>query len=260
MSLSLFEEINAQLQGVTKELAYHIVGDPLVVPNLKEYLDISYKYQLKVHLTTTANNLTSDFFEVLMHPALKQVNFSINSYNANSHKKSLDEYLEPILQYLYYAKTKQQKHFINLRIWNLDDIQSAKTFNEAVFQKVNEYFNIQLNAREVYTQQPKNIKIASKIFFNFDDYFEWPSLTTSWVSKEGFCYGLDSHFGILASGVVVPCCLDKDGIVNLGNIQQNSLQTILTSPRVQNIQQGFKMNQVIESLCQHCSYRRRFDH
>ena len=259
MSLALFENINAQLQGMTKELAYHIVGDPLVVSNLKQYLDVSYKYQLKVNITTTANNLKSQQYTMLMHPTLKQVNFSINSYNANSHKKTLEAYLSPIIDYIQFAKSQQQNHFINLRIWNLDEEQSAKAFNQAIFDKVNEVFDLKLDLSEVYEKRPKNIKIAPKIFFNFDDYFEWPSLEHKTVSTSGFCYGLDSHFGILCSGVVVPCCLDKDGIINLGNVRENTLENILRSQKVCAIQEGFKNQQVVETLCQKCSYRQRFD-
>ncbi len=79
------------------------------------------------------------------------------------------------------------------------------------------------------------------------------------MSKEGFCYGLDSHFGILSSGKVIPCCLDKDGVVDLGNTNNSQLEDILTSPRVKAIQNGFKERKVIEELCQKCEYRTRFD-
>ncbi len=259
MSTSLFEKINQEAKAYTNELAYHVVGDPLVVMNLSDYLDISEKNDLKVNITTTANNLKKEMFEVLLHPALKQVNFSLNSYNANSHKKSLDEYLKPIFDYLKFAIQHNQQHFINLRIWNLDDEKSAKAFNQAVFDYANKLFNTQMDIDDIYEKRPKNIRIASKLFFNFDDYFEWPSLDGDFVSNEGFCYGLDSHFSILASGKVTPCCLDKDGVIDLGDLNEKTLEEVLNSKRVKEIQKGFKNNRVVEELCKHCSYRIRFD-
>ena len=87
MSLEKFDDINAQLKPYTKELAYHIVGDPLVLSNLNDYLNISLKHDLKVNITTTANNINEKHYDALMNPTIKQINFSINSYNANSHKK-----------------------------------------------------------------------------------------------------------------------------------------------------------------------------
>jgi len=259
MSLEKFDDLNKQLKDVTNELAYHIVGDPLVLSNLQEYLEISKKNRLKVNITTTANNLNETHFESLMNETIRQINFSINSYNANSHKKTLKEYLEPILNFCEYAKEKRQHFFINLRIWNLDESQSAREFNKNVFDLVNEKFNCKIDIEKVYNEKPKNIKIDRMIFFNFDDYFNWPSLNNEFVSNKGFCYGLDSHFGVLSSGTVVPCCLDKDGIINLGNTNTTRLKDILTSKKVKDIQNGFKNGEVIEELCQKCDYRKRFD-
>jgi radical SAM protein with 4Fe4S-binding SPASM domain len=259
MSLDKFEQINKELAPITRELAYHIVGDPLVVSNLNKYLDISKKYDLKVNLTTTGYSLKEEQFESLNNEAIKQINFSINSYNGNSHKKTLDEYLTPIFEFCKYALDKEVDFFINLRIWNFDDEKSAKEFNREVFKKAFEYFDMSLDIEEFYVARPKNIRVARKIFFNFDDYFEWPSLENEFVSDKGFCYGLDSHFGILANGTVVPCCLDKDACINLGNVFEDSLENILKSKRVQDIKDGFKKGLVVEELCQKCSYRTRFD-
>lgn len=259
MSLEDFDNINKQLKPFTKELAYHIVGDPLVLKNLNEYLDISLKHDLKVNITTTANKISTKDYDALMNKTIKQINFSINSYNANSHKKSLDEYLNPILDFVKYAQKNLHEYFINFRIWNLDESKSARDFNTQVFKKVNECFNTDINIDDVYNQRPKNIRIAKKLFFNFDEYFNWPSLENDFVSDKGFCYGLDSHFGILTSGDVVPCCLDQNACINLGNTNDSQLSDILNSNRVKTIQTGFREGRIVEELCQKCEYRTRFD-
>lgn len=259
MSLEHFEQINSQLKDYTKQLAYHVVGDPLVLSNLAKYLDISLKNDLEVNITTTANNLNEKHFDTLMHKAIRQINFSINSYNANSHKKSLDEYLDPIISFIKHAQDKKHEYFINLRIWNLDEEQSAKEFNQKVFEKINKSFETNILLDEVYKNKPKNIRIDRKLFFNFDEYFNWPSLGNKFVSDKGFCYGLDSHFGILSSGDVIPCCLDQNACVNLGNTNDTQIKDILNSKRVIDIQKGFKEGKVVEELCQKCEYRLRFD-
>ena len=259
MKLEEFEKINEDARKYTKELAYHVLGDPLVLSNLKQYLDISFKHDLKINITTTAINIKEKNYEALMHETLKQVNFSINSYNANSHKKTLDEYLDPIFDFILYAVKHKQNHFINLRIWNLDDTQSARDFNQKVFDKANKVFACNISLDDIYLNTPKNIRIAPKVFFNFDEYFDWPSLKNDFVSTKGFCYGLDSHFSNLSSGVVTRCCFDKDGVINLGNIKNESLENILATSRVKNIQKGFREKNVVEELCQKCSYRTRFD-
>ena len=259
MSLEKFDDLNFQLKPYTKELAYHMVGDPLVLSNLNEYLNISLKHDLKVNITTTANNINEKHYLALMNPTIKQINFSINSYNANSHKKSLDEYLNPILDFVKFAQEQKHEYFINFRIWNLDEEKSAKEFNKKVFDKINETFNTNIDLENVYKERPKNIRIDRKIFFNFDEYFNWPSLENEIVSSNGFCYGLDSHFGILTSGDVVPCCLDQNACINLGNTNTTQISDILNSKRVKDIQSGFRKGIVVEELCQKCEYRTRFD-
>lgn len=259
MSLELFEKINQEVKPYTKELAYHIVGDPLVLSNLKAYLDISFNHGLKVNLTSSGNNMTQKDFGTLSHAAIKQVNFSINSYHANSHKKSLDAYLMPLFEFAQYVIESGKELFINFRLWNFDQTQSAKTFNELVFEKVNVFFKSQLDLNHAYESKPKSMKIARKLFFTFDDYFQWPSLKNKQVQTQGYCYGLNSHFGVLSSGVVVPCCLDKDGIINLGNLKTQRLEDILNTQRVKKIQQGFKNFTAVETLCQHCEYKTKFN-
>ncbi|MDY0116858.1 MAG: SPASM domain-containing protein [Sulfurimonadaceae bacterium] len=259
MPLELFENINKQLAPITKELAYHLMGDPLVLKNLVDYLDISAKYNLLVNITTTANNLKQELYEILAHKTIKQINFSINSYNANSHQKSLQEYLSPILGFCDFVLKNEKDFFINLRLWNFDEEQSAKAFNKEVLKTISLFFDISIDIEALYREKPKNLRVARKIFLHFDDYFDWPSLTSPFVSETGFCYGLDSHFGILSSGVVVPCCLDKDAIITLGNINDSSIEDILNTPRAKAIMNGFKEGRVVEELCKKCSFRTRFD-
>ncbi|MBR4944951.1 MAG: SPASM domain-containing protein, partial [Peptococcaceae bacterium] len=77
-------------------------------------------------------------------------------------------------------------------------------------------------------------------------------------SSNVFCYGLRDQLGVLCDGTVVPCCLDHDGDLALGNLFQQTLDEILQSPRAQAIYQGFSNRQAVEPLCRRCGYARRF--
>lgn len=259
MSLEDFEKLNNELSKVTKELAYHVVGDPLVLSNLSDYLDISLKNGLKVNITTAANKFSQTYFDKLNHPALKQINFSVNAYNGGSFKITLEEYLTPIFDFCKYSIESKVDYFINIRLWNFDDKKSAKEFNKTVFKMAKEYFDANLNIEEFYVARPKNVRVERKIFFHFDEYFDWPSLNNEFVSEKGFCYGLDSHFGVLANGDVVPCCLDKDGIIKLGNAFEVGVLNVLQNEKTTTLKQNFKDRVLSEELCRKCSYRTRFD-
>ena len=73
-----------------------------------------------------------------------------------------------------------------------------------------------------------------------------------------FCYGLRDQLGVLCDGTVVPCCLDHEGDIVLGNLFQEDLDAILASPRAQAIYRGFSDGKAAEELCRRCGYARRF--
>ena len=60
------------------------------------------------------------------------------------------------------------------------------------------------------------MKIADRIFINQDYEFQWPALHEEEDDGKGFCHGLRNQAGILANGTVIPCCLDGEGVINLG--------------------------------------------
>ncbi len=253
MSLEFFENILIQLKPYTKEITYHIFGDPLTLSNLDKYLDISYKHNFKVNITTTGYYLNNFDLNLFLHPAIKQINFSLNSFNKNDMSKTLKQYLKPIFELCNLKLEKKIHNFINLRLWNMDTQNSEEDFNNEVFKLLEKQFNIDLS----FSNNKESIRLENQIKLHFDSYFQWPSLESN-HNSQGYCQGLSSHFGILASGTVVPCCLDSDGNIPLGNLHDTKLKDILSSKRTQNIINGFKNNITVEELCKKCSYKDRF--
>lgn len=257
MSLSFFEKILDELVPYTKELAYHIVGDPLTLSNLEAYLDLSHQKGFRVCLTTSGYFLGERDLSLLLHPAIKQINISLNSFNKNSMPLSFEAYMAPILELCALKKERAKALFINLRLWNMDETHSEEAFNTTLFALLEKAFSVPLHVKTVFEKKPPSLRLDEKIRLHFDSYFEWPSLESK-VLTDGKCQGMKSHFGILANGNVVPCCLDKDGIITLGNLQEQSLHSILNSPRAKAMQEGFKNAKATELLCQKCTYKDRF--
>jgi radical SAM protein with 4Fe4S-binding SPASM domain len=104
----------------------------------------------------------------------------------------------------------------------------------------------------------RGVKIRDKIFLEWGDRFEWPDVNAEIKGCKFSCYGLKDQFGILSDGTVVPCCLDSDGAINLGNIFHEDIESILNSERASAIVEGFKRGQASEELCRRCGYARRF--
>ncbi|MDQ1263061.1 MAG: hypothetical protein QG559_62 [Campylobacterota bacterium] len=257
MSLLFFEKILQELKPFTKTLAFHVMGDPLTLSNLHDYLALSYSHGFKVELTTSGYYLSKHTPQTIFHKATRQLNISLNSYNKNNLNISFDEYMDKVLEFCEQKILHHPQPFINLRLWNLDEVCSEAEYNKLLFKKLCSFFNTKIDENKIYREKIKSIRLAPKVLLNFDSYFEWPSLASS-HNNNGTCYGLKSHIGILANGTVVPCCLDGDGIIALGNLHESSLFEILHSQRAQNMIDGFKNFKAVEELCKKCSYKDRF--
>ena len=257
MDLSFFDEVISQASHHTKEIACHVMGDPLTQTDLLSYLEIIEKYRLKAILTTSGYYLKKQSYATLFHPSVKQINISLNSYNKNDTALTFDQYLEPVLALCHEKLAQKADLFINLRVWNLDELMSEASFNRELFEKLSEAFDVKLSLEDIYKERPKSIRLAEKILLHFDTYFEWPSLENP-VYGDGTCLGLQSHIGILADGRVVPCCLDGEGVITLGNLHEKGLDEILRGERATAMIEGFKKGKAVEELCQKCSYKDRF--
>ncbi len=258
MDLDFFESIVMQAKVYTNEIACHVVGDPLTLSNLHAYLDILHKHKLKAMLTTSGYFLKKHSYDTLFHPCVKQINISLNSFNKNDTSITFEQYIAPVLALCQAKLERKEDLFINLRVWNLDEMMSERAFNETLFGTLSSTFETELNLQNIYEERPKSIRLASKVLVHFDNYFEWPSLKNKNYGH-GTCQGLQSHVAILASGKVVPCCLDCDGVIELGDLHGSTLNEILVSKRAVNMLEGFKEGKAIEELCQKCSYKERFN-
>ena len=257
MDLELFSKANAEAKAFTNDIAYHVVGDPLLVTNLREYLDISHAHGLNVHITTAGYYLKENHAELLNHSAIKQINFSLNSYRGNSLPISLDAYLQNIADFTLRFRELNAKAFINYRLWNIDVDDSQESYNQEVIRSMLEKLGAQMPQTPLQT--PRRLRVIEKTLFNFDSLFEWPSLEAALVSERGTCHGLSAQMAILSSGEVVPCCFDYEAVINLGNIKNATLKEIYQGERSQKMLEGFKRGELSEELCKHCACRVKFD-
>lgn len=256
MELPFFEHILEELKPYTDEIALHVMGDPMVLSNLGDYLDRAQKHSFKVMITTSGFYLDESRRAVLFHPVIRQVNISLNSFNKNSVSRTFDTYMESVLALCDEKLKKQGEFFINLRLWNLDEAQSETEFNERLFGLLENHFDI-ASVESLVNGERQGIRLASKILLHFDRYFEWPTLANR-VYGDGYCHGLNKQIAVLADGRVVPCCLDSEGIITLGNLHETNLGKILHTERSVRMKEGFAIGLCSEELCQKCSYKERF--
>lgn len=254
-----FQQVLNKVRNFTEEISLHLMGEPLAHPEFEKILDICKNENVIVNLTTNGTHLNRYPASLFFIPQLKQINFSVHSFKDNFPGKNIWPYLKSILDFSMHAQNKNPNMYINYRLWNLPSTTNQNESNFEILDYIQNYFNIPINSR-INASQIKSKKILGKIYFHFDTRFEWPNLKAKKRREDnvGFCYGLQSHIGIHADGSVVPCCLDKEAILNLGNIFSDNLNDIIQTPRAHTIRHGFSKNQVTEELCRRCQYIDRF--
>ncbi|MEQ1721684.1 MAG: SPASM domain-containing protein, partial [Pseudobdellovibrio sp.] len=233
------------------------MGEPLGHPKFAEIMDICDELNLKIFLTTNGTLLKRHSEKLLKWKALEQINFSVHSYFANPEKMTLNEYMKPLLKFCEEAHQQEAPFYINLRLWNLEQTNHQKHQNLQVFDMINPYFKVNLN-ENIDVKHNKSKKILHKTYIHFDTEFIWPDLKQEIRSSKGTCYGLRKQLAVHANGDVVPCCLDKESVLKLGNLHENSIADIMNSPRAKKIRTGFERGELVEDLCQKCQYADRF--
>jgi len=256
MSPDLFARIIADAAPLAEQVCLHLMGEPLTHPHLPRLIDICANAGLPVNLTTNGTLLNAGRSEALLHPIVRQINFSLHSFEANFPGQDIGPYLEKILTFTRLAFERRPDLYINYRLWNLAGEASGK--NDALIARVESAFGVELD-RRVDVRWRKGKHVLNRLYLNFDSRFEWPSPNAPLRSETGTCRALSSHIGILTDGTVVPCCLDKEGVTVLGDARRQTLSDVLAGERAAAMARGFSEGRLVEDLCRRCTFITRFE-
>lgn len=254
-----FAQILDQLKPFTDYLYLHVKGEPLLHPDLGQLLDISGEKGFKINITTNGTLIDKTADMLIKKTAVRQINFSLHSFDGNQQETAKDVYLDSILAFTNRA-IAESNIIISLRLWNLDETlltENQRKRNSAILQRLEENFKLPYKIAGNLAEA-KALKISNRVYLNQDYEFQWPDLQQEEDFNQGYCLALRQQVAILVDGTVVPCCLDGEGVINLGNIHEGKFADIINGERAENIRQGFGNHTIVEELCRKCGYRRRF--
>ena len=245
MTAGEFRTVAEKLTGVTGYLYYHLMGEPLTHPALPEMLAIATELGFRSQITTNGTLLASRG-QALIDAKVHKVNISVHSFEEGTDEDYVN-YIDACLDFA--DRASRAGIIVVLRLWNngFDEGRNISTLDLA-----------KAKFPWDWNEEPKGIRIQHKLFLEHGDRFDWPDLSAEDGGSHVFCHGLRDHFGILSDGTVVPCCLDREGAIALGNIYDQSVEEILNSPRARAMRDGFSCRRAAEELCRKCGYARRF--
>lgn len=248
-----------EIKPHTDYINLHVKGEPLLHPKIDQLLDLAHEKGFKVNITTNGTLINKRKHQLLNKQALRQMNVSLHSFEGHPGSEDKEGYMRSVLSFIKEA-TKDSELIISLRLWNLTQDNTTnleKQRNREILEMIEKEFNLPFRIEEKIVPG-SGVKIADRIYINQDYEFQWPALHEEEDDGKGFCYGLRNQAGILTNGTVIPCCLDGEGIINLGNINQTSFSDIIEGERAQNLVDGFSRRVAVEELCRKCGYRKRF--
>ena len=248
-----FETVCRKLKGHTENFFFHVMGEPLLHPQLDELLKIASTYGYKVSITTNGT-LLKKAADVLIsnRESIHRVSISLHAPEGNGRIEALDEYLDAALDFA--NKFSSVDKNVVFRLWNLDTAE--KTGENSLNSKILE------RLKKAYTgewiKRYSGYRLAYRTFLEFDGIFTWPSESEAEAVENGRCHALSRQIAILTDGTVVPCCLDSDGLIPLGNIFREELSDILSGETAMKMKIGFASCKMVHPVCQKCTYARRF--
>lgn len=253
-----FEWILQRVKGHTNEITMHLMGEPLAHPDFPELFELVNLHKIPLQLTTNAL-LLNKYEQLFLTPSsLRQINFSLQSFLDNFPQKDPTTYIHKLLLFAENASRLNPELFINFRLWNLLDTDAIPEKLKPILDQISSFFKVRL-PEQIRVKEKKSWKLSHKIRIHWDTRFDWPALKSNATPTNGFCHGLSQQIGILTDGTVVPCCLDNEGCINLGNILKSDLKEIINSDKAQKIILSFQRKIALEPLCKSCSFKNRFN-
>ena len=251
MTAAEFALLADKLRPVTGYLYFHIMGEPLLHPHLGDLLSLAAERGFRVCLTTNGTLLPQVLDTLLHAPALHKVSVSLHSFEGNEGGPDMAAYLAAVWDAA--ARLARQGTLAVLRLWNEGGLESRNG-------EILDFLARACGQPETQWPDPRpgTRKLGERVFLESASRFQWPDLQAAEQSTE-FCHGLRSQIGVLCDGTVVPCCLDHEGDLALGNLLTQSLDDILNGPRARAIYDGFSRRAPTEELCRRCGYAARFN-
>ena len=220
-------------------------------PQLEGLLDICRELLFRVVITTNGTLLPAQETMLLSSPALYKINVSLHSFEANA-PGDFGAYLSGCFSFA--KKAGDAGKLVDLRLWNLDGetTRGQNAQNDVILETLASFFP------RPWVQNTWGFRLCDRVFVHYAEKFDWPDLALEERSDCGTCRALKDQIAVLSDGTVVPCCLDHEGNIALGNLFSQDLPKILADTPAKSLLSGFSVRKLTHPLCRRCGYAKRF--
>jgi len=260
MTPAQFAALLSQVKPLTFQIYLHVLGEPLLHPDFARLIELAGEAGVPVAVTTNGTLLGTPAADSLLGPGVRQVNISLHSLYGRTVGDEQRRRLAEILAFTRRAGERRPDLYLNYRLWNFASAEHSDEteLNAWLSREIASGLNLPVPAVTA-AAGCKTRRLCGRLYLDLDTRFEWPERIPGAPENErGTCHGMIDQLAILADGTVVPCCLDRNGVIALGNALTTPLATILDGPRARAMAAGLRAGKLVEPLCRQCTFRTRF--
>ena len=285
MPLAMAERLLAEAgqECLAREAHFHVMGEPLLYPELVGAIGAARRSGLEAWVTTNASLLTPEVLGTLEEAGLSHLVISLQTPDADTftlrgaHGLPFEAYRARVVAAVRAFLSRETalrltvcflgnplRRFRAPNAPTLRLVESGRELRAHMGRWVEWIFRgtahedaiprLIARTRTAGILKEGRIPLTDRLDFrvralgNWAQHFDGPLVG----ARFGYCPGIVENFGVLWNGDYVLCCADYDGETVLANASQTSLRGYLSLPAVQAIAAGFRRYRVTHPHCRRC--------
>ena len=282
MDAELFYKLIDEISGnnIAKYVSFHLMGEPLLHKDAPDFVKYCKEKGLSTNLITNISlfndSNTASLLKYVDYLEISLQSFDQDSFEYRKSKKyTFEDYIEltkKIIEKKYdYDSTSQititlienSRNKLKDFNSNVDFLDSDSTLTKFFLKYWDQFFNSLSKERGLHYNKPDVLhyrkfrhEFLPGVIFNTRSVTTWGNTIggkDNYIPAiRGKCNALHTQLGILWNGDVVPCCVDFDGNIVLGNVTEKSLMEIINSNYYNMLKAGFKKGKLYNMHCKKC--------
>jgi len=259
--------------GYRNSLYFHLLGEPLLHPDMVEILEFASRLNPRTVLFTNGSLLTEKTIESVFNACPHELMISMQladerTFGLRGSSMIWSQYVSRIAETVQYKLTHSTPTLLRISVGvrkedslfpqddyfprvPTPDLRSniVKLFSEVpavdTDQMKESLDSVQIPFAERLDVGP-GVSVSTKQMGN------WRRLYSDKRVEKGFCQHFAKEFGILSNGRLVYCHLDYDGRTTFGDARIEKLQTIFRRTELLGETERFLEEGIVARGCQHC--------
>ncbi len=235
MPTEFFTLILSKIPSTVFHVNLHFQGEPLMHPEIADFVKQAREKKMVVSFSTNTLLLDGEISEKLIHAGLSHIIISLDGHNNESYSfyRNNGDY-DTVIANLHTLSAKKKENKSRCPIIEVQTVVLKS--NEKQLPEIKKVaFQSGANFHSVKTAYVPDRNAIPDFFPVSSEYQRYNTTKDGKLVPKRktpeYCYRIRSSLVVLSDLNVVPCCFDKNGKWNFGNIQTESFSAILNGKK-----------------------------